>query len=294
MVQIQPLPITFSILRRITQEDGGNIIQIVKNDGDFLRNVLGVRETYRSNGFLTSLSSYFEGDSLPESPLPQYLSTDDESTRTLKTLNQVWGSATPKFYCRVWLSLKQNPTISDWFPWGKYSLLNNEGYPYSIDEPLNLLTRGLTEQFQENYSIGISILDAGWGFLKPDDTLIIKGCWIQDNRIIQPDPIQQVVVQGGTVQNVTAYRNILSGNAGTSRRIILPANSKRIFASIKNTATSGSIFVAYRDIAVSSANNDGAISAGNTLLVPATYLGDVYAVANAGGMGYEVTENYNA
>jgi hypothetical protein len=179
-------------------------------------------------------------------------------------------------------------------PWAKYSLINNEGYPYSIDEPLNLLTRGLTEPFQENYSIGISIVDAGWGYIKSADTLVVKGCWTQDNRIIQPDPIQQVIVQGGTVQQVTAYRNILSGNLGTARRILLPANSKRIFASIRNTAVSAIIYVAYRDITPSASTNDGAIPAGSSLQVPSTYLGDVYAVASAATTGYEVTENYNA
>lgn len=294
MVQVQPFPITFSILRKFTQDDAGNIIQIVRNDADFLKNSFSIKEAYRANGFLTALSTYFEGDSLPESPLPQYATTDDESTRTLKTLNQVWGATTPKFYCRLWLSTRLNPTAADWIPWAKYSLINNEGYPYSIDEPLNLLTRGLTEPFQENYSIGLSIIDAGWGYLKSVDALVVKGCWTQDNRIIQPDPVQQVIVQGGTVQQVTAFRNMTTGNMGTARRLLIAGNLKRIYASVKNTAASAVIYVAYRDIIPSASNNDGAISAGNTLAVPATYLGDVYAVASAATTGFETVENYNA
>jgi hypothetical protein len=294
MVQIQPFPVTFSILRKFTQDDGANIIQIVKNDKDYIKNNYGVTQTYVANGFLTSLATYFEGDSLPKSALPQYNTTDDESTRTLKTLNQVWGPATPKFYAKLWLSDRLAPTASQWVPWAKYSLINNEGYPYTIDEPLNLLTRGLTEPFQENYSIGISIVDAGWGYVKSMDTLVVKGCWTQDNRIIQPDPVQQVLVTGGTVQNITAYRNVLAGNVGTTRRNILPANSKRIFASVRNAATTGTIYVAYRDITPSASNNDGAIPAGNTLQVTSTYLGDIYAVASAAGTSYETTENYNA
>lgn len=303
MVRVDPVPKTFSILRRVTSLDEGNIIQIVRNDPNWLKSNAGITARYVTNGFLTDLSTYFSSDSLDKVPFPNYQVTDSEGERTLKTLNLVWGANTPKFYGQLWLSTKLDPVYDplspdtgDWVRWAKYSLINNEGYPYSIDEPLNLLTKGMSFDFDAPYSIGFSVLDADWGYLKTIDTLNIKGTWKQDNRVIQDDPVVPIIVQGGTVQQITQYRNTSSGTVGTTtRRLLLAANSKRIAATIKHGSTAtNTVYIANRDITPSSTNNDGSVTAGSSYTVPSTYTGDVWGIGSTINTPYESMEIYNA
>lgn len=279
----------------MTAADAGNIIQLVRCDSNWARDNAGINVKYVANGFLTSLSSYFSSDSLPKAPFPNYQVEDTEAERTLKTVNHVWSPTTPKFYGQLWLSTLLDPTPSDWIQWAKYSLINNEGYPYSLDEPINLLTKGMTEDFQAPYSIGFSVVDANWGHLKTVDTLNIKGTWKLDNRIIQDDLVATVIVQGGTVSQVTQNTDRVAQNTGTTRRILIPANTRRILASVKHgsTATS-SIYLAIRDITPSATNNDGVVSAGSTWNAPTTYTGDIYAIASGAAVPYESTHVYNS
>ena len=288
MTTIQNLPITFDILEKIPSQSS-SIIQIINNDPNYARNRYVIPEGYVCNGFLTELYVYTEIDSLTENPLPDYQLEDTESDRVIKTLNAVWGSTVPKFYLQLW---RWRDVSNEWIPRGKVSLLNQYGYPYAISRPLDLLTDNIAREFGENFKLGVSIIDAGFGLLKTVDLVVVDGCWKQDVRVIKPDtPV--VSVQGASVVNVTQFKNSNQGTVGTSRRTLLDANNARISATVLNTHASNVLYIAERDITPSSTNNDGAIPAGGSKNITTGYKGIVYGLASAINTSYTATETYN-
>lgn len=289
MTTIQPLPITFDILEKIPAQSS-DVITLIYNDPTYASTRFGISEGYQTNAFLTELYVYCEIDSLAEVPLPAYNLEDSESERVLKTLNSVWGSDIPKFYLQLW---RWKESASAWYPRGKISLTNNYGYPYTISRPFDLLTDNIARDMGEKHKLGVSIVDAGSGLLKTIDSVIIDGCWKQDVRIVRPDtPI--ISVSGGSVVSVTQYKNTSTSTvSATVRKNAIPANTGRISASITNTHASNIVYVAYRDITITSTNNDGAIPPNGSVNISSTYKGDVYILGSAANTSYTTIETYN-
>ena len=288
MTTIYPLPITFDILEKLPAQSS-EIITLIYNDPAYALTRFGITEGYQSNGFITELYVYCEIDSLAETPLPEYQLEDTEAERIIKTLNNTWGSTVPKFYLQFWRwSLKLN----QWLPRGKVSLLNNQGYPYTLSRPLDLLTDNIARDMGEKFTLGVNVVDAGFGLLKSIDSVVIDGCWKQDVRIIKPDtPV--ITVQGASVTNVIQYQRINSGTVGVTRRIAFDANVNRISAAVVNNHGANTIYIAERDITPSASANDGAIPAGGSRNITTGYKGTVYMAASAASTSWTTTETYN-
>ena len=289
MTTVQPLPITFDILEKIPAQSS-DVVQIIYNDPTYANTRFGITEGYQSNGYITELYAYCEIESLNEVPLPDYQLEDTQSDKILKTLNSVWGPTTPKYYLQLW---RWHSGLSLWLPRGKISLTNPEGYPYTISRPLDLLTDNIARDMGEKFKLGVSIVDAGQGLLKSADTVVIDGCWKQDVRIVMPDtPV--ITVQGASVTNVTQYANTTTSTTGTTRKIMLAANTGRISATIQNTHGSNTIYIAYSDYTPNATTNDGAIAAGGSRNVQSGYKGIVYSTGSAINTSYSLTEVYQA
>lgn len=287
MTTIQNLPITFDILEQIPASSS-SIITLINNDPSYASSRFGITEGYQSNGFITELYAYSEIVSLADVPLPDYNLEDTQSDKIVKTLNSVWGTSTPKFYLQLW---RWKASTSTWLPRGKISLTNPSGYPYTISRPLDLLTDNIARDMGENFKLGVSIVNAGSGLLTASDVVIIDGCWKQDVRIVKPDtPV--ISVQGASVTNVTQYQTIISSTTGTTRKIMLNANTGRISATIQNTHGSNTIYIAYSDYTPNATTNDGAIAAGASRNVTSGYKGIVYSTGSAVNTSYTVTETY--
>lgn len=287
MTSIQPLPITFDILEKLPAQTG-DITTIIYNDPSYAANRFGITQGYQSNGFITELYAYCEIESLDEVPLPDYQLEDTQSDKIIKTLNSVWGPDTPKYFLQLW---RWKASANTWYPRGKISLTNPSGYPYTISRPLDLLTDNVARDMGEGFKLGVSIVDAGNGFVKSNDSVIIDGSWKQDVRIVMPD--QPVIsVQGASVTNVTQYANVSSSTTGTTRKIMLNANTGRISATIQNTHASNTIYIAYSDYTPNATTNDGAIAAGSSRNVTSGYKGIVYSTGSALNTSYTVTEVY--
>jgi hypothetical protein len=292
-MRIEPFPLTHTILEKLGVEQGENIITIVRNDPEIYKNRFGIQDKYYVNGFLSELYCYSEIDSLAETPIPNYESTDSDTAKLNKTLAVVWAG--PRFHLCTWIAKTLNPSADSWVKTGMISLLNSAGYPYRRDRPLDLLTDNLAREFGENTCIGVSLKGVGYGLPDVRDLINIDGAWKQDCRIVQPDFIP-VLVSGGTVQPVTQrerIKDLTISSINANRKVsVLAINNTRLSAAIANTSQSSTFYYAERDITPTSTDNDGTILAGATRTVRAGYMGSVN-IASTGAGSLTSTELYN-
>jgi hypothetical protein len=292
-ILVEPFPVTHNILESLTNVTAGNIVTIVRNDPSYLKTRFGVNQGYQSNGFLTELYCYFEGNSLTEAPLPEIFPEESETARLTKTLNVMWGADTQKYYLAFWLSKVLNPTAADWKYRGKISLLKNAGYPYAINRLFDLLTDNVTRQFGENFCLGVSVQDAGNGLLKGNDILTIDGVWVQDNRIFKSEIIP-IAVHGGTVQNITQNKDAEVFSMGMARRLVFDGNTSRISATVQNRSAAASIYLAYGDYTPTSTNCNQVIPPNTTGAIPFNEFRQIYAVASTTNVPVTAIQIYNA
>lgn|GEM_PF-5608788 len=293
-ILVEPFPVTNNILEGITNVNAGNIITIVRNDPNYLKTRFGVSQGYQSNGFLTELYAYFEGNSLAEAPLPEIFPEESETSRLTKTLNVMWGADTQKYYLGFWLAKTLNPTASDWRYRGKIALLKNAGYPYALNRPFDLLTDNVTRQFGENWCLGVSIQDAGFGFLKGNDLLTIDGCWIQDNRIFK-DEIIPIAVTGGTVQQVSQNRNTEIFTMGQTRRQLFDTNSVAISRTVQNRSTAASLYLAYSDYTPTNTNSNQIVPPNSLIAIPANSVKNpIWATGSTTSIPVTTVDIFNA
>lgn len=294
MVRIDPLPITTTIALKVKPTQNNQIFTIVRSDPAAFSSETGIIERFVLNGFIPELRAFSSVKSLGAVPIPDFSITDSDTDKLLKTQQLMWGAEAQRFELHLWVSELLNPTADDWLLEGILPLTNSAGYPYTLHNPLDLLTTNLSRQFGKNTCFGVSVKDSGWGIPTTLDTINITGCWVQDGRIIQPDyipvPINAI---GATIQAVTQVRSEITVNVAVSRRILLEPNSKRVQCSVKNNSTNATIYLSKTDTTPTATTNNGVVPPGNIFTFEAGYFGGVWAAASASGTSSTSTDIFN-
>lgn len=294
MVRVDALPVSRTISRSLVGLTNNQIVPIISNDIAVFQAEFGITERCKINGFISELRAFSSIKSLSSVPIPDFSITDSDTDKILKTQQLMWGDAAARFDLCLWSAGKLNPSASEWILEGILPLTNSAGYPYTLHNPLDLLTTNLAREFGENTSFGVSIKDAGWGLPSVLDTINIVGGWKQDCRIIQPDYIPVPInVQGATVQSVVQYRNENTANTALTKRTLLEANTKRISASIKNNSGSATLYLSETDVTPTASVNDGTVAPGATRAIRAGYVGAIYGAASATGTSTTSVEIFN-
>jgi hypothetical protein len=258
---------------------GGNIIPLVVNDPNWIKNkfgLLGVRGY--SSGMLDELRCYASISSLPEVELPAYSREDGDSANVLKAADYEWGTA--RFELTLW---KKAADSANWAEFGVTALKNAGGFRYRLHRILDLLTDNIGARIGEWGQIGVSIKNVGYGFPQSFDRISITGHWVQEyvytqefsNVIINqygssptPSPTPTPVVTPTVA--LTLPTGITSASANTDTTIGL---------SITGVPTGTSLVgYWYKDNVLLSSFSE-AITVGTTLSFNASKLGD-YGAGN--------------
>lgn len=294
MVRIDPLPITTTIALKLQPVTSNQIFTIVNNNASVFEAKTGLTGKFVINGFIPELRAFSEIQSLSTVPIPDFSIEDSDTDKLLKTQQLMWGEEAKRFELHLWSSASSNPTAADWIKEGALPLVNSAGYPYTLHNPLDILTTNLSRQFGDNTCFGVSIKDVGWGLPQVMDTINVMGCWVQDGRIIQPDwqptPINVV---GGVVQNVIQYQRESTFNTAVAKRVLCEINPNRISGQIRNNSTTATIYVSETDITPTSTSNNGAIAPLATYNFRPGFTGALWGAASAGGTSTTLIEIFN-
>jgi hypothetical protein len=99
-----------------------------------------------------------------------------------------------------------------------------------------------------------------------------------------------LIVQGN-VQAVQIYDVTNVTNVGQTKKTLLSTRSGRVSGYVKNTATSGTIYLK-KDSTVSSTTYDVALAVNGTYYLESAYQGEIWGIATAGGTSVTTNEVY--
>jgi hypothetical protein len=242
------------------------------------------------NGFILSLYTYVEIESLDDITLPEYLDTDTRTERLTKTVNMEWGS--DRFHLVLWETTMTNPDPTNFNHWtkvGALSLLNQSGFPYLRHRPFDLLTDDLVHALGENYQLGVSVQDVGYGRPTVDDLIVVRGAWKQE--AIAPQPDQTPIIVQGTVVNVTAFDKERIVLVSPTVKQVLEPRITRTEGFLKNTSPTNTVYYSYTST-VSSTVNNGALAPNAQVPLPANLNTGIWAMSNAGTFNIITNEVY--
>lgn len=127
------------------------------------------------NIFVKNLKVFTQVKSLASASIPNIGLEDSEIQKLYKVLDIEWKS--PRYHLNAYIS---NDAGETWYLAGALSLLNPTGYPYRIYNLMDLFTDNLAIELGENGSIGVKIVDVGYGSITANDTITIHGSYIEE------------------------------------------------------------------------------------------------------------------
>lgn len=170
------------------------------------------------NGLINELYLTAQIISLPEVRLPEFEDFESPTDKLTKTLTYEWATA------RVEAELLLGDPIGNWASLGETALKNSNGYRYRKHRLLDLITDNPAFQLQENYKLGIKILNVGFGDITDRDKISITGSWIQEFIAIQYQPpyvVNNLYGGGGSTPTTPTTSNatlslLISGGASSA------------------------------------------------------------------------------
>ncbi|BDA70222.1 hypothetical protein CAL7716_043880 [Calothrix sp. PCC 7716] len=173
-------------------------------------------DTIAKSAFVKNLKAFSKISSLPAVRLPNFRLEDSESEKLYKALDIEFGS--PRKQLDIFIG-----STGDWSQIGSISLLNPSGYPYRMYNLLDFATDGLAAELEDGKSIGVQIVDVGYGVLQGTDTITIHGSVTQE--YVMPEKKNKVACTAinKTITNVP--------------QVIVAANENRQYVILQNTGS---------------------------------------------------------
>ncbi|NEP01257.1 MAG: hypothetical protein F6K58_21880 [Symploca sp. SIO2E9] len=131
------------------------------------------------NAFLKNLKVYSEITSLTAAPVPNFSAVATKAEQQQIALEYEWTS--PRFALRIVSSNDGN----FWIERGKIALINSAGYPYRLHDVLDILTSNLAEEIGGQSQLAVQMIDVGYGFPQPTDTITVSGSVTEEIHLIQ-------------------------------------------------------------------------------------------------------------
>ncbi|NJM22597.1 MAG: hypothetical protein HC907_29765 [Richelia sp. SM1_7_0] len=170
-----------SINLKLDASSGNNIIPFMLSD--FEVNINPRHKILSRNKYLKNLKAYSAIKSIDEADLPNFNFDDSESEKLNKVLDIEWKSPRKQLNLLIGNS-------NDWMPIGEISLLNPMGYPYRINNLLDLLTDNLAFELGEETQLAVKIEDVGYGLLTNTDLITIYGNYVEE--VVIDDSTQSI------------------------------------------------------------------------------------------------------
>ncbi|MGL4377376.1 MAG: hypothetical protein ACRCT1_13120 [Microcoleaceae cyanobacterium] len=171
--------------------------------------------------FLENLTARIWLPSFTESPFPDLLPemSDGEKYKILMEIEEQYPYLGLQFY------LKKG---SEWQSTGIASRPGNKGRESLLPMLQPNLTPNLVKLLDSEESLGVKLVDYGFGLLKNTDTILIEG-----EYRIAIDLVRKTVASATTIQEPpTNFGNI---SISSNRTLIRPANTKRAYLYLQNT-----------------------------------------------------------
>lgn len=220
-----------SINLKLDVNSGNNIIPFMSSD--FEVNTNPRHKILSRNKYLKNLKCYSVINSIDEAELPNFNFDDSESEKLNKVLDIEWKS--PRKQLNLLIGNNNN-----WLPIGEISLLNPMGYPYRINNLLDLLTDNLAFELGEETQLAVKIEDVGYGLLANTDLITIYGNYIEE--VVIDDSVQFITNTVERVINIFENSEIVAIiNKNRKYFLIQNISNNNIYLSLSNRASTNSI-----------------------------------------------------
>lgn len=180
MLRILEDKITIPIQRTVTSADGDGVITLFDASRTVVdANLVNEASTIHQNYNLRDLRCTSRVKGLKALTLPDFELTDSDTEKLAKTKFLQWEQE--RRHIDVFLGNS--------FGWDNIATVSliNSGYPYSIEELMPYLTAGLAYPLDGQQSIGIQVVDAGFGGLAANERLTFYGAVICEIKAIIPE-----------------------------------------------------------------------------------------------------------
>lgn len=220
-----------SINLKLDASSGNNIIPFMLSD--FEVNINPRHKILSRNKYLKNLKAYSAIKSIDEADLPNFNFDDSESEKLNKVLDIEWKSPRKQLNLLIGSS-------SDWMPIGEISLLNPMGYPYRINNLLDLLTDNLAFELGEETQLAVKIEDVGYGLLTNTDLITIYGNYVEE--VVIDDSTQSITSTVEKIVNISENSSIVATtNSNRKYCLIQNISENNIYLSLSNQSSKNSI-----------------------------------------------------
>lgn len=222
-------------------------------------------------GFITSLRAMVKVKSLEEYTLPDIDGGTQRTDRYVAIRESEWGQ--PRYEMSIFLRTSFVP----WTEVARVSIQNRP--PFYQTDLLQFLTNQIAFEVANDGMIGVQFRDAGFGFPRDGDEVVLLGSVREEVTILPSEPIEATISSDSQV------------TVGNQTVVVLPANSSRKSASIVNTSDSGVVFVSFNAIAevgkgIALYANGGSYEINTTNL----YRGALTAISDTAGSTLAISE----
>jgi hypothetical protein len=276
------------ILYTLSPANASNIVVLANNDiNNFINQYPLIPANSWVNCYITDLTAKAYVYSLPQQNLPDVDAATTQYEKTMLAQALQWNS--PRIELNIWTTKLSNPTSeNDWNLEGIVSVLNTNGFKYTIYSLMRYLSENLSRGFGQGAKLGISLKDVGYGVLKDLDRIVISGTFVQELISLEQDTLP-VVVQG-TVNQVAEIRDTTTASATGTKSQRLAARVGRKALTVRHAGTSNILYAGIGDVTTASQ----AITAGATYTFPTGTEGSLWLVTSTGIISSVVTETYNS
>ncbi|MBF2016300.1 MAG: hypothetical protein IGS23_14065 [Rivularia sp. T60_A2020_040] len=220
-----------SINLQLDVNTGDNIIPFMLSEVEIDINLR--HKILSQNKYLKNLKCYSAIKSIAEAELPNFNFDDSQSDKLNKVLDIEWKS--PRKQLNLLIGNENN-----WMPIGETSLLNPMGYPYRINNLLDLLTDNLAFELGQDTQLAVKIEDVGYGLLEDTDLITIYGNYVEE--IVIDDSVQPITSVIDKTVNIAANSNVVAISNSNRKYCLIQNNSNNeIYVSLSNQASISSI-----------------------------------------------------
>jgi hypothetical protein len=184
--------------------------------------------------FVKTLKAFSKITSLTPVRLPNFRLEDSESEKLYKTLDVEFNS--PRKQLDLFIG-----NVGSWEQVGSVSLLNPSGYPYRMFNLLDFYSDGIAAELGDGMTLGVQVVDVGFGLLQDTDFVTIHGN-INQEYLLPGDSNNNNGGNNGSgnidinvrANNINSCSSKISATTGNDFTQLLAKNDSRLYFLIEN------------------------------------------------------------
>ncbi len=197
--------------------------------------------------FVKTLKAFSKITSLTPVRLPNFRLEDSESEKLYKTLDVEFNS--PRKQLDLFIG-----NVGSWEQVGSVSLLNPSGYPYRMFNLLDFYSDGIAAELGDGMTLGVQVVDVGFGLLQDTDFVTIHGN-INQEYLLSGDSSNNNGGNNGSgnidinvrANSISTCSSKISATLGSGFIQLLAKNDNRLYFLIENKDNDESITLKISD-----------------------------------------------